>query len=300
MSSRFIVVGALLLTQVARAESGFELRTLLPVTPSLTSLEYDLSVVYQQQRFGYGEGPMTLTGVHFTERNSGLGKMAMFFVTQLAAGMTEAAAGSGLLQKHLGTDYYPGYRVDYYQRFSESEVAQMRAAREESGRKLLASNMSLDLQLYAPLPGRSTSSGWSAEITPLTVEFTDSGQLGLEVAFAYTKLGEPLVGESRWRTYESLGVPLRLMVNWQFVQLQLQYTMNVFGGFGFDTRVADAHYADSLTQTGKDLTYHTSPLSLSVSLQPLRWVFVRGTGSWNRFRFDTGALGFMLEAGVRL
>lgn len=280
--------------------AGFSWSTLLPVTPALSSMHYDLSAVYQRQGYGFAEGPMTLTGFRFLERGAGLGKLTVFFITQLFMAFGEAAAGSGLVQKHLGTTYGPGYRIDYYQRFSDEEVAAMRRSREEAGESMLSSNMSLDLQLYLPLPGQSTSSGISVELTPVTLEFADSGEVGMEVAFAYTKLSEPLAGSSRWRTFESLGVPVRFVANWRFLQLQLQWTLNVLGGWGFNQKAVEQNYLDSVSTSGQNLRYTNSPLSLSLSLHPLRWLFVRGTGSWNRYQFTLDSLGFMLEAGVRL
>lgn len=121
-------------------------KVLLPLTPALSSLYYDFSAVYSRQGFGFAEGPMTLTGLRFVERNSGLGKMTVYFVTQLLMAFGEAAASSGLVQKHLGTEYGPGYRIDYYQRFSDAEVAAMRRSREATGDSMLSSNMSLDLE----------------------------------------------------------------------------------------------------------------------------------------------------------
>lgn len=278
-----------------------DLSVLLPITPALSSLHYDLSAVYSHQGFGFTEGPMTLTGFRFIERNSGLGKMTVYFLTQLFLAFGEAAASSGLVQKHLGTSYGPGYRIDYYQRFSADEVAAMRRSREATGDSMLSSNMSLDLQLFLPLPGRSTASGISVEITPLTIEFADSGEVGMEIGFAYTRLSEPVPGTTRERVYDNLGLPIRFMANWQFVQLQLQWVPNFFGGVGIQQKYVEQNYLKSLEGSpDKPIFYNNSPLSLTVSLHPLRWLFVRGTGSWNRFTFDVGSLGFALEAGVRL
>lgn len=278
-----------------------DLSFLLPVTPALSSLFYDFSAVYSRQGFGFTEGPMTLTGLRFIERNSGLGKMTVYFVTQLIMAMGEAAAGSGLVQKHLGTSYGPGYRIDYYQRFSDEEVADMRRSREATGDSMLSSNMSLDLQLYLPIQGQSTASGISAEITPLTIEFADSGEVGMEVAFAYTRIQDPVPGSSRLRVYDNLGVPIRFMANWRFFAFQLQWVPNFFGGIGFQQKYVEENYLKSLEgSSDKPIFYNNSPLSLTVSAHPLRWLFVRATGSWNRFTFDMGSLGFALEAGVRL
>lgn len=278
-----------------------DLSFLLPVTPALSSLFYDFSAVYSRQGFGFTEGPMTLTGLRFVERNSGLGKMTVYFVTQLIMAMGEAAAGSGLVQKHLGTSYGPGYRIDYYQRFSDEEVADMRRSREATGDSMLSSNMSLDLQLYLPIQGRSTASGISAEITPVTIEFADSGEVGMEIAFAYTRLEDRVPGSTRVRVYDNLGVPIRFMANWRFFAFQLQWVPNIFGGIGFQQKYVEQNYLKSLEgSSDKPIFYNNSPLSLTVSAHPLRWLFVRATGSWNRFTFDMGSLGFALEAGVRL
>jgi hypothetical protein len=278
-----------------------DLSFLLPVTPALSSLFYDFSAVYSRQGFGFAEGPMTLTGLRFVERNSGLGKLTVYVLSQLFLAFGEAAAGSGLVQKHLGSSYGPGYRIDYYQRFSTEEVDAMRRSREASGDSILSSNMSLDLQLFLPVPGQSTASGISAEITPLTFEFADSGEVGMEIAFAYTRLQDVVPGASRVRVYDNLGVPIRFMANWRFLAFQLQWVPNLFGGVGFQQKVVEQNYLTSLEgPADKPIFYNNSPLSLTVSAHPLRWLFVRGTGSWNRFTFDLGSLGFALEAGVRL
>jgi hypothetical protein len=285
---------------VAEPSTPIDFSVLLPLTPALSSLYYDFSAVYSRQGYGQPEGPMTLTGLRFVERNSGLGKMTVFFVTQLFLAMGEAAASSGLVQKHLGTEYGPGYRIDYYQRFSADEVAAMRRSREAAGESMLSSNMSLDLQLYLPVQGLSTASGISAEITPITIEFADSGEVGMEIAFAYTRLTDFVPGSTRERTYDNLGVPIRLMANWRFLAFQLQWVPNFFGGFGFDQKIAQQNYLKSVDAVDKPIFYNNSPLSLSVSLHPLRWLFVRATGSWNHYSFDVGSLGFQLEAGLRL
>ncbi len=285
----------------APSEPWFHFSDLLPITPALTSMHYDLSAVYASHNFGFAEGGMRATGLRFTERNSGLGKMTVYVVTQLFLAFGEAAAASGAVQKHVGTEYRPGYRIDYYQRFSADEVASMRAAREQAGEDVLSSNMSLDLQLYLPLPGRSTSSGISVELTPLTVQFTDSGQIGLELAFAYTKMTDIVNGDpTRLRAYENLGMPLRLMANWQFVSAVLQWAPNFFGGFGVNPGVMQKNYEKGLQPEAKTIFYNNSPLSLALSLHPLRNVFVRGTGYWSQYRFDVSTLGFQLEAGLRL
>lgn len=277
------------------------LQVLLPITPALSSPFYDLSAVYMQQGFGFPEGPMRLTGFRFLERNAGLGKMTVWLVTQLVMAFGEAAAASGLVQKHLGTTYGPGYRIDYYQRFSNDEVAAMRRSREAAGDSMLSSNMSLDLQLYLPVQGLTTSSGISVELTPLTIEFADSGEVGMEVGFAYTRLTDFVPGTTRERTYDNLGVPIRLMANWRFLNFQLQWVPNILGGFGFDQKFVEQNYLKSLEgDASKPVFYNHSPLSFTVSAHPLRWLFVRATGSWNRYTFDVGSLGFMLEGGLRL
>jgi hypothetical protein len=276
------------------------LAVLLPVTPALSSIFYDLSAVYSQQGYGFAEGPMTLTGFRFVERNSGLGKLTAYVVTQLFLAMGEAAAASGLVQKHLGTEYRPGYRIDYYQRFSNEEVAAMRRSREATGDSMLSSNMSLDLQLYLPVKGVTTSSGFSVELTPFTLELADSGEVGLELGIAYTRLTDLVPGSTRERTYDNLGLPLRFMANWRFIDFQLQWVPNFLGGFGFDQDIVEKNYVSSLDDVAKPIFYNNSPLSLSVTLHPLRWLFVRGTGSWNRYQFNLNSLGFQLEAGLRL
>lgn len=274
-----------------------DLGFLLPITPALSSLHYDFSAVYSHVSTGFAEGGFAMTGLRFTERNSGLGKMLMYVTTQLLLAAGEGMAASQ--GKHVGTTYHPGYRVDYYRPYSSSELANMRAAREQAGDDLLHSNMSLDLQLYLPVAGRSTASGISAEITPVTVEFTDDGTIGLELAFQYAKFTDVQAGDpAKLRSFEYVGTPLRLMANWRFVQLQLQWAPNFIGGFGVSPKVMEQKYAESV-ERGGNLLYTNSPWTLSMSVHPLKWVFVRATGAWTKYEFNVNALGYQLEAGLR-
>jgi hypothetical protein len=274
-----------------------DLGFLLPIPPAISSLHYDFSAVYSHVGTGFAEGGFAMTGLRFLERNSGLGKMLMYFTTQLLLAVGEGAAASQ--GRYVGTTYHPGYRVDYYRPYSSRELANMRAAREKAGDDLLKSNMSLDLQLYLPLPGRSTSSGISAEITPLTVEFTDDGSIGLELAFQYAKFTDVQAGDpTKLRSFEYVGTPIRLMANWRFVQLQLQWAPNFIGGFGVTPKVMEEKYAESVA-AGGNLLYTNSPWTLSMSVHPLKWVFVRATGAWTKYEFNVNALGYQLEAGLR-
>ena len=123
----------------------------------------------------------------------------------------------------------------------------------------------------------------------------------MEVAFAYTRLQDVVPGSTRVRVYDNLGVPIRVMANWRFIAFQLQWVPNIFGGIGFQQKDVEKNYLTSLEGSpDKPIFYNNSPLSLTVSAHPLRWLFVRATGSWNRFTFDVGSLGLALEAGVRL
>lgn len=279
------------------AATPIDLSFLLPIPAALSSLHYDFSAVYSRVGTGFAEGGFSMTGFRFLERNSGLGKMVMYVATQLLMALGEGAAAS--TGKYVGTTYHPGYRVDYYRPYSSGELANMRAAREKAGDDLLKSNMSLDLQLYLPLPGQTTSSGISAEITPLTVELTDDGAIGLELGFQYSKFTEVQAGDAtKLRSFEFVGTPIRFMANWRFVQLQLQWAPNFIGGFGVSPKVMDQKYADSVS-AGGNLLYTNSPWTLTMSVHPLRWLFVRATGAWTKYEFNSNALGYQLEAGLR-
>lgn len=271
------------------------LEVLLPVSPAISSLYYDFSAVYARVAPGFAEAPFLMTGLRFVERNSGLGKMLMYVATQLFMALGEGVAASQ--GQHVGTTYHPGYRIDYYRPYSSQELGNMRAAREQAGDDLLQSNMSLDLQLYLPVQGLSTASGISAEITPITIEFVRN--FGLEIAFQYAKLTDVQAGDpTKLRSFEYVGTPIRLMAGWQFLQFQLQWSPNFIGGFGVSPKVMDQKYTDSVA-AGGNLLYTNSPWSFTVSLHPLRWVFVRATGSWTKYEFNPNALGFMLEGGLR-
>jgi hypothetical protein len=280
-----------------KTPAPIDLGFLAPVRAGINAMYYDLSVVNQQFSPGFAEGGMRLTGVRFLERNSGLGKMLTYFVTQLLM-----AAGEGLAAsqgRYVGSTYGLGYRVDYYRPYSSRELSNMRAAREQAGDALLESNMSLDLQLYLPVQGLSTASGISVELTPFTFNFTGDGAFGMEVAFQYTKLTDVMPGDpARLRSFESVGTPIRFMLNFPVVQVQLQWSPNFIGGFGVNPAVMEQKYAESAMGSG-NLLYTNSPWSLGVTVSPLPWVFVRGTGLWTKYEFALSALGYQLEAGLR-
>lgn len=283
--------------QPSQASAPLDLSFLAPVPATIDAMYYDLSVTTAHLSTGFPEGGMRLVGARFLERNSGLGKMLTYVVTQLLMAVGEGVAASQ--GRYVGSTYGVGYRVDYYRSYTSAELASMRANREQAGDNLLASNMSLDLQLFLPVQGVSTASGISAELTPVTVNFTGDGVFGLEVAFQYTKVTDALPGApARLRSFESIGTPVRLMLNLPVVQVQLQWSPNFIGGFGINPKVMENKYLESVQGTG-NLLYTNSPLSLSATVSPVPWVFVRGTGTWTKYQLTTDALGYQLEAGLR-
>ncbi len=278
---------------------------LLPPHSPLEKQFYELSAVYAVRNFGFAEGPMKLTGLRVNERNGGVGKMMVYILSQLVLALGEAAATSQ--GKYLGSTYGPGYRIDYSRAYTSSELADMRQARESAGDDVLASNFSLDLSYYFPVPGISTTAGFSIELTPLTIAFDDKQQWGMEVAFVWSRFGDknvgagPTMGNANLadRQYNNLGVPIRFMHQGRFVHVTLQWTPNIFGGFGVSPKVMEANYTKSFTDSSNVIAYNNSPLMLAISFTPVRHVFVRATGYWEKYSFSTSALSYQLEAGLR-
>ena len=280
---------------------------LLPPPLPLTKPYYEFNPVYASRSFGFPEGRMALTGLHVNERNGALGKMLVYIFSQLALAAGEAAATS--TGKHLGTEYGPGYRIDYYRNYTSQELADMRAAREAAGDDVLSSSFSLDFTYYLPVGGFGKAQGYSLEVTPLTIAFDDEQEFGMEIAFSWSSFGDHLgpvssttggsgPGVQLDRRYNNLGVPIRFMYSGRFVQATLQWVPNILSGFGFSGDAPDKKYQEFLGN-GPAVVYATSPLSLSVSVSPIRHLFVRATGTWERFQFRSDLLSYQLEAGLR-
>ncbi|MEW6431140.1 MAG: hypothetical protein AB1730_06490 [Myxococcota bacterium] len=263
---------------------------------------YDIGGIYSFQDFGFPEGPVTLFGVRVRERGAGLGRMALGAVFMLLGSASEAAAST--VGEYRGSTYSQDlsgnvYRTDHYQRASPEELARMRESRDEGFDAIMSAPMSMDLQLF--FGGANGASGISFEITPFTVGLLAKGRVGFEVAFAYTLLRDHAALGERERQYQNLGVPIRLMANFSWLQLALQWTPNIFGSFGGNAqKVVDDYRASVTSDPTTPITYRTSPLSLAVTLTPLKYIFIRATGTINRWDWSTRVLGYSLELGVRL
>ena len=61
----------------------------------------------------------------------------------------------------------------------------------------------------------------------------------------------------------------------------------------------DLNKATKVTDSSNVIAYNNSPLMLAISFTPVRHVFVRATGYWEKYSFSTSALSYQLEAGLR-
>lgn len=277
-------------------------RSVVPPGFPLTAPMYDVSGIYTYRDFGFPEGPMSLFGIRLVERGQGVGRMALGALFMMFGAAAEAAKAT--VGEYRGSTYSQDgrgnvYRTDYYQRASPEELRRMRENREAGFDAIMGLPMSLDLQFF--FAGRNDASGISFEITPVTFAPFAGGRVGLEVAFSYTLLRDQAALGERARQFENLGVPFRLMVNFSWIQFALQWTPNIFASFGGNSQqVIDDYRASVMADPSTPIVYKTSPLSLAVTLTPLKFVFVRATGTINRWDFSPRVLGYALELGVRL
>lgn len=243
--------------------------------PLLRDNYYEISPFYQVGGGGFGDGGLKLTGVHIYERNGYFGKVAWMALTAtlLALGATDRV--------HLGTEYGPGYRVDYYRMKSYEELASDERDRDAVMDATADNDYQTDLRLYIPTAGVSTATGFSFETYPLSWTFgSTSVDLGLAFAHLSMKCPSGLAGSGRCRT-AAFSMPLRVTIELgQIAQLEAQLELN-FLAFGGNTQRLK----------------HPHNVRIGALLNATQRMFVRGSLAIPSF--DFGDIGLQLEAGVR-
>lgn len=244
--------------------------------PLLRDNFYEIAPFYQSGGISLGGHTATVSGLHIQERNGFFSKALWTVVvaTLMALGQSDT--------EYLGSDYGPGYRIDYYRYKTTEELAAEEAEREATVDAAAANEYQTNLYIFWPTDGLGDTAGYIFETYPLSMNFDAlTLEFGLGFSSVRSKCGPEMnggVGRCRSRSF---SMPTRLNVDIAGMALfDIQFDLN-FLAFGDDAR---ATTYDHGFRTG--LTFH-----------PWERLFVRGGVTIPDFDFDE--LGFQLEAGLR-
>ncbi len=245
--------------------------------PLLRDSYYELAPFYQTGGISLGGHDATVTGLHIQERNGFFSKAlwTVLVATLMALGQSD--------REYLGSEYGPGYRIDYYRLKSPEELAREEAAREATVDAAAANEYQTSLHLFFPVGGTGDTHGYLFETYPLS--FNLGSAAALEFGFGFSsvrsKCGPEMNGGVGTCRSRSISMPTRLLVDIaSFALFEAQFDLN-FMAFGDDGRV----------------TTYDHGVRAGLALHPWQRVFVRGGVTIPDFDFDE--LGFQLEAGVR-
>lgn len=245
--------------------------------PLLRDSYYEVAPYYQTGGVSLGGHAAEITGVHITERNGFFSKAlwTVLVATLMAFGGSD--------REYLGSEYGPGYRVDYYRLKSPEEMAREEAAREATVDAAAANEYQTDLKIFFPAgDDLGDTIGYVFETYPLSLNadaFTFD--FGFGMSHVRSRCGPEMNGGTGRCSSNSLSIPMRASVDIAGVALlDMQLDLN-FLAFGEDSRA----------------TTYDHGFRVGASLHPWQRVFVRGGVSIPDFDFDE--LGFSLEAGVR-
>ncbi len=260
----FVLAGSLVATPV-RAE-----------VPLLRDSYYEFAPYYQTGGVSLGGHDAEITGIHIQERNGYFGKAiwTVLVATLMALGASD--------REYLGSDYGPGYRIDYYRMKSPEEMAYEEAQREATVDAAAANEYQTDLKVFFPVAGTGDTRGYIFETYPASF---NAGRFTFDIGFGMThirsKCGPEMKGGVGRCGTDSISIPFRTSFDIAGIAiLDLQFDMN-FLAFDDDTRS----------------TTYDHGFKLGATLHPWQRAFVRGGMSIPDF--DFGELGFSLEAGVR-
>lgn len=255
--------------------------------PLLRDNFYEIAPFYQSGGISLGGRDATVSGLHIQERNGFFSKALWTVVvaTLMALGQSDT--------EYLGSEYGPGYQIDYYRYKTPEELAADEAARDQAVNDAASNEYQTDLYVFWPMDGVSDTSGYIFETYPfsdtwgpLTLEFGMSfssmrGKCGPELGGGSGQPSGPSVAGSGKCYSRSFAIPTRLYADIAgFALWDVQFDLN-FLAFGDDGR-----------RTTYDHGFRTG-----FTLHPWERLFVRGGVTIPDFDFDE--LGFQLEAGMR-
>lgn len=244
--------------------------------PLLRDNFYEIAPFYQTGGISLGGRDATVSGLHIQERNGFFSKALWTVVvaTLMALGQSDT--------EYLGSEYGPGYQIDYYRYKTPEELAADEAARDQAVNDAASNEYQTDFYVFWPMDGVSDTSGYVFETYP----FSDTwGPLTLEFGLSFSglrsKCGPELGGGSGKCYSRSFAIPTRLYADIAGIALwDIQFDLN-FLAFG-----------DDAARTTYDHGFRTG-----FTLHPWERLFVRGGVTIPDFDFDE--LGFQFEAGMR-
>lgn len=244
--------------------------------PLMRDSFYELAPFYQSGGVSLGGHTATVSGLHIQERNGFFSKALWTVVvaTLMALGQSDT--------EYLGSEYGPGYRIDYYRYKSPEELAAEEADREATVDAAAANEYQTNLYLFWPMEGLGDTSGVIFETYPLSMNFDAlTLEFGLGFSSVRSRCGPEMNGGTGKCYSRSFSIPTRLNVDIAAIALwDIQFDMN-FLAFG-----------DDAPRTTYDHGFRTG-----LTLHPWERLFVRGGVTIPDFDFEE--LGFQLEAGVR-
>jgi len=246
--------------------------------PLLRDNYYEVGPTYQLGGFAFGGRDLGATGIRIYERNGFFGKA--IWTIAIAAAMALGQSDS----VYLGSEYGPGYRIDYYRAKTADELAADEAARDAAVEGAASNEYQTDLQIFVPQEGLGQAKGYIFSTYPFSWNLGESMTIDLGFVFAGVTgpCGPGKNGGRGTCHYENIGMPLRVSFDlWDIALLDFQVDVNFLGLFGDeDPNMSYAH-----------------PVRAGLTFHPWQRLFVRGGVTVPSFDFDE--LGLQLEAGIR-
>ena len=244
--------------------------------PLLRDSFYEIAPFYQTGGLSLGGHEATVSGLHIQERNGFFSKALWTVVvaTLMALGQSDT--------EYLGSEYGPGYRIDYYRIKSPEELAAEEAQRDATVDAAAANEYQTNLYIFWPMDGLGDTGGYIFETYPFSMSFDAlTLEFGLGFSSLRSRCGPELHGGTGACRSRSFSIPTRLNVDIASIALwDIQFDLNMLA-FGDDGRA-----------TTYDHGFRTG-----LTLHPWERLFVRGGVTIPDFDFDE--LGFQLEAGLR-
>lgn len=246
--------------------------------PILRDNYYEVGPAYSLGGYAFplAHSDLGATGIRIYERNGYFGKALWTIMVAAAMAMGQSDT------VYLGSEYGPGYRVDYYREKTYEERAADEQAREEAIDATSANEYQTDLQIFWPQEGLSKAKGFILSSYPFSWALGPTSlDFGLQVARVEGPCRRPGQASDITCRYSNFGMPIRFAVPlWDIGMFDIQFDLNFLAAMEDD-----------------EATSHAHPFRAELTLHPWERIFVRGGVTLPSFQ--TSELGLHLEAGVR-
>ncbi|MFO0746205.1 MAG: hypothetical protein U1F43_11100 [Myxococcota bacterium] len=246
--------------------------------PLLKDNYYEVGAAYSLGGYAFplSHGDLGATGVRIYERNGFFGKAlwTIFIGAAMALGQSN--------EVYLGSEYGPGYQIDYYREKTYEERAADEAARDQAMDAASSNEYQTDIQIFWPKDGLGQAKGYILSSYPFSFNL---GSTSLDIGFQVARVEGPCrrdgAASDTTCHYSNFGMPLKWSIPlWSVAMLDFEADLN-FLALGDDD----------------ERTVHSHPLKAELTLHPWERIFVRGGVSLPGFSTDD--LGLHLEAGIR-